>query len=211
MSTPATAKELVALLEQEGISNKNVLDAIAATPRHLFIDPSLHDKAYWDRPLSLSHGQTISQPFVVARMTELLLANGPLTKVLEIGTGSGYQAAVLAQLVNEVYTIERIYPLHMNANKIFQQLKLNNIFARYSDGNAGWPEHAPFEGIIVTAAAPELPHQLLIQLKEGGRMIIPVGERSQQQLQLIIRKGKHYQVEKLDPVIFVPLLTGTQE
>jgi len=207
---PSTAKQLVAQLRQKGINNELVLDAIEATPRHLFIDPALRDKAYWDQPLSLSYGQTISQPFVVARMTELILAGGSLEKVLEIGTGSGYQAAVLAHLVPEVYSIERIYPLYVKACESFHQLKLTNIFTRFDDGREGWPEKAPFDGVIVTAAAEEVPPQLLVQLREGGKMIIPVGNQSQQQLQLITRQGERFLVERLDPVIFVPLLLGTQ-
>ena len=210
MSMPSTAKQLVAQLRQKGINNELVLDAIEATPRHLFIDPALRDKAYWDQPLSLSYGQTISQPFVVARMTELILAGGSLEKVLEIGTGSGYQAAVLAHLVPEVYSIERIYPLYVKACESFHQLKLTNIFTRFDDGREGWPEKAPFDGVIVTAAAEEVPPQLLVQLREGGKMIIPVGNQSQQQLQLITRQGERFLVERLDPVIFVPLLLGTQ-
>lgn len=212
MSTLSSAKQLVALLKQKGIQNKAVLAAILATPRHLFIDSSLHDKAYWDQPLALSYGQTISQPYIVARMTELLLAGGPLTKVLEIGTGSGYQAAVLAQIAAEVYTIERIYPLYVKACETFHQLNLNNIFTQFSDGNAGWPEKAPFDGIIVTAAAATVPKQLLAQLNQGGRMIIPVGEQHQpQQLQLITRQGENFSVEQLDAVRFVPLLQGTEK
>lgn len=212
LTTPSTPQQLISLLKQKGITNEIVLDAILATPRHLFIDKMLHDKAYWDQPLALSYGQTISQPFIVAKMTELLLAGGPLSKVLEIGTGSGYQAAVLAQVATEVYTVERISPLYVKANEVFHQLQLNNIFTRFADGNNGWPEQAPFDGILVTAAAAAVPQQLLRQLNEGGRMIIPIGEQHQaQQLQLITRQGENFSINKLDAVIFVPMLKGTEQ
>lgn len=206
-----TNDELVELLQQKGIVNAEVLAAIRATPRHLFVNPDLISSAYTDHALPLSHRQTISQPYIVARMTELLLAAGKLNKVLEIGTGSGYQAAVLARLVPEVYSIERIQPLLLRARKCFEKLKLDNIHSRFGDGNAGWVEAAPFNGIIVTAAATQIPNALMEQLSIGGRMVMPLGDSYFQQLKLIIRLAENkYTSETLDPVVFVPLLKDTE-
>lgn len=204
------AKELVRILESEGISDSRVLSAFETTPRHLFVPESLQTYAYYNDALPIGEGQTISQPYVVAKMTETLLTHNQTQKVLEIGTGSGYQAAILAKIFDEVYTIERIKPLLDQAKQRFQELKLNNIRTRFSDGTLGWPEHAPYNGIIVTAATDKIPSALLEQLVEKGRMIIPVGTTYGQELQVLTRHGNEFEVEHLDPVIFVPLLRGTK-
>lgn len=202
-------RELIEKLQRHGIRDQRVLYAIAATPRELFVPPDLQEYAYEDRALPIDCEQTISQPYVVARMTELILHATQNDKVLEIGTGSGYQAAVLSQLFKKVYTIERFALLLQQAEKRFKQLNLNNIVTLCEDGQQGWPEHSPFNSILVTAAANQVPSALLNQLADQGRLIIPVGDRYQQYLQLIIRNGKQYEVISYDPVLFVPLLSGT--
>jgi protein-L-isoaspartate(D-aspartate) O-methyltransferase len=204
------AKELVSILKAEGISDPRVLSAFEATPRHLFVPDSLQAYAYYNDALPIGEGQTISQPYVVARMTEALLTQNQPHKVLEVGTGSGYQAAILAKIFDEVYTIERIKPLLDQAKLRFAQLHLNNIQTRFSDGTLGWPEHGPYNGIIVTAATDKVPNALLEQLAEKGRMIIPVGTGYGQELQVLIRHGNEFAIEHLDSVIFVPLLRGTK-
>lgn len=211
MFSPTTSEELVASLKRKGIKNAAVLEAIQKTPRHFFIGPALSSQAYSDTALPIAHKQTISQPFVVARMTELLLAAGPLHKVLEIGTGSGYQATILAQLVDEVYTIERIEDLYKEAKQRLQQLNLSNVFIKHGDGVKGWPEVAPFDGIIVTAASPTIPQYLLDQLTDGGRMVVPIGQPGYQELQVITRNGNNFDIQISDPVTFVPLLSGVEK
>lgn len=203
-----TCEQLITLLKQKGIHNADVLAAINKTPRHLFVDTPLISHAYIDTALPIAHEQTISQPFIVALMTELLVTDKKLHKVLEIGTGSGYQAAVLAQLVDEVYSVERIEVLYKEATQRLAQLGLNNIFTKLDDGANGWPEHAPFDGIIVTAATTEIPQALLEQLANGGRLVIPVGQPSYQELQMITREGDNFTTQVLDAVVFVPLLAG---
>jgi protein-L-isoaspartate(D-aspartate) O-methyltransferase len=178
------------------------------TPRHLFVDEALASRAYEDTALPIGYNQTISQPLVVAAMTELAITGRP-ERVLEVGTGSGYQAAVLAQLVAKVYTVERIEPLVTLARQRFRQLGLRNIRAAHSDGTVGLPDFAPYEAIIVTAAAAAVPEALLEQLAPGGRLVIPVGERESQTLTLLIRTESGIDREALDPVVFVPLLSGT--
>lgn len=207
----STCEELVALLKRKGIANAAVLNAISKTPRHFFIDPTFAAQAYQDKALPIAHKQTISQPFIVARMTELLLANNHFHKVLEVGTGSGYQSAVLAQMVDEVYTIERIEGLYKEAKQRLQQLGLSNVFTKLSDGANGWPEVAPFDGIIVTAAASHVPQILLEQIAEGGRMVIPIGESDYQALHVISRNENNFSTAVYDPVIFVPFLSGTEK
>jgi protein-L-isoaspartate(D-aspartate) O-methyltransferase len=213
MKEPISIEQLVALLKAKGIQNTAVLAAMLAIPRHLFVKLTVKEQAYTDTALSLSHGQTISQPYVVAAMTETLLARQTrLHKVLEIGTGSGYQAAVLSQVVDEVYTIERIKPLLEDAQQRFADLGLTNICLRFADGNKGWPEAAPFDGIMVTAASDHVPDSLLEQLADGGCLVIPVGKSSDQQaLQCITRTGDTFITEEIFPVVFVPLLRGTEE
>jgi len=208
MTSQRTRDRLVERLRVEGIRNEHVLDVIRATPRHLFVDEALASRAYEDTALPIGFNQTISQPFVVAVMTELAIRNQP-QKVLEIGTGSGYQAAVLAALVPKVYTVERIEPLATLARQRFRKLGLRNIRASYTDGIAGLPEFAPYDAIITTAGAEFIPEALLEQLSpEGGRLVIPVGSRNGQTLTLVTRRGGEFEREDLDPVIFVPLLSG---
>lgn len=208
MTSARTRERLVQRLKDNGIRDQRVLDRIRETPRHLFIDEALASRAYEDTALPIGHGQTISQPWVVARMTEALLAGGSLERVLEVGTGCGYQTAVLAPLVGNVYTVERINALLIRARQRFRELGLRNVRAKHSDGSWGWPEHGPYNGILVTAAPEEIPAGLIEQLADGGRMIIPVGPSGQQELTLIERKGMTCERSVIDTVSFVPLLGG---
>ncbi len=207
MTSQRTRDRLVDRLRREGIRNEAVLDVIRNTPRHLFVDEALSSRAYEDTALPIGYNQTISQPYIVAAMTELVIANAP-KKVLEIGTGSGYQAAVLAQLVEKVYTVERIAPLASQARQRFRQLGLRNIRASHSDGTIGLAEFAPFDAIIVTAAAESIPEELLQQLVPGGHLVIPVGGRDYQVLKIITRGEDGYTSEDREAVVFVPLLKG---
>lgn len=209
MTSQRTRERLVQRLYEEGLSNQQVLDVILQTPRHLFVDEALSHRAYEDTALPIGHNQTISQPYMVGRMTELLLADGPLDKVLEIGTGCGYQTAVLAQLVERVFTVERIQALQERAKERLQQLNIRNVVYRWADGWTGWNALAPYNGILVTAAASEVPQALLDQLAPGGRMVIPVGsEQGEQRLLLIKNTEQGFAYHELDPVRFVPLLSG---
>ena len=208
MTSQRTRDRLVERLREKGIRNEKVLDVIGNTPRHLFVDEALASRAYEDTALPIGYNQTISQPYIVAVMTDLVTRNNP-RKVLEIGTGSGYQAAVLAPLVEKVYTVERIEPLATQARQRFRKLGIRNVRASYTDGTEGLPEFAPYDAIITTAAAEEIPDALLEQLSpEGGRLIIPVGSRTRQTLMLVTRNDNIFEHDELDPVIFVPLLTG---
>jgi len=208
MTSQRTRDRLVTRLREEGISNEAVLDVIRNTPRHLFVDEALASRAYEDTALPIGYNQTISQPYIVAVMTDLVVRGNP-QKVLEIGTGSGYQAAILAPLVSKIYTVERIKPLAVQARQRFRKLGLRNIRASYSDGTEGLPDFAPYDAIITTAATEAIPEALMEQLSpRGGRLIIPVGGRDRQMLTLVTRNGDSYEQEDLDPVIFVPLLTG---
>lgn len=203
------AKQLADHLRQVGIGNEAVLSAIANVERHRFVPENLQDMAYIDDALPIGANQTISQPFVVARMSELLFGQHPVHKVLEVGTGSGYQAAVLAELVDEVYSIERIESLSMKAKNLLNELGYQNIHLRYGDGYLGWEAHAPYDAIIVTAAAREVPQALLAQLVDGGRMVIPIGDAFfSQEIYLIERHGDVFESMSLDPVMFVPMLPG---
>ena len=205
-------RALINGLKQAGIESDAVLAAIEAVPRDQFVPEDLKPYAYEDEALPIDCGQTISQPFVIARMTELITQDCALNKVLEVGTGSGYQSAVLSQLFKDVYTIERIKTLLEDACERFQQLGYPNIHAQHADGYEGLAEHAPYDAIIVTAAAPEVPKVLMDQMVDAGRMIIPVGmPGSGQRLQLITRRGDDYDVDTLDFVVFVPLLPGQQD
>ena len=206
MTSQRTRRRLVERLREGGIQDERVLDAISQVPRHIFLDEALSHRAYEDTALPIGHQQTLSQPYVVARMTEMLLASGA-RKVLELGTGSGYQAAVLAQLVDEVYSVERIRPLQQQARERLQRLGYRNVYLRHVDGNQGWPDAAPFDAIMLTAAASDVPQQLLEQLTEGGVMIAPLGNDTQM-LTVITRHGDSYEREPVEPVRFVPVLGG---
>ncbi|MDF3194503.1 MULTISPECIES: protein-L-isoaspartate(D-aspartate) O-methyltransferase [Pseudomonas] len=208
MTSQRTRERLIQRLYEEGLSNAHVLEAIRRTPRHLFVDEALAHRAYEDTALPIGNNQTISQPYMVARMSELLLAAGPLDKVLEIGTGSGYQTAILAQLVERVFSVERIQSLQEKAKERLTQLNLRNVVFRWGDGWEGWNALGPYNGIIVTAAAANVPQALLDQLAPGGRLVIPVGAGDVQELLLIVREEDGFSRHVLDAVRFVPLLNG---
>lgn len=210
MTSQRTRERLVQRLREEGITDKRVLDAIGETPRHLFIEEALATRAYEDTALPIGQGQTISQPFVVAMMTEAILRDGVPGKVLEVGTGSGYQAAILARIVTEVFTVERLGGLLSQARRRFRSLRLHNIRARHGDGCQGWPEQAPFDAIVITAAAETVPEGLMEQLRVGGVLVAPVGtHRGIQELVRMERTDDEPLVERLGGVSFVPLLPGT--
>ena len=208
MTSRRTRERMVARLKEQGISNHQVLNAMRETPRHLFIEDALASRAYEDTALPIGFNQTISQPYIVARMTELLLESGPLDKVLEVGTGSGYQTAILAQLVKRVYSVERIYPLQQRARRCLQDLSLRNVRLKHSDGGWGWEEYAPYDAILATAAPSEIPEILLAQMARRSVMIIPVGQGGTQVLKRITRTELGFQVEEIEPVNFVPFVTG---
>lgn len=207
MTSQRTRDRLIERLKEQGIENIQVLSVIKDLPRHLFVDEALASRAYEDTALPIGLGQTISQPFIVAKMTEILLQGAPKKKVLEVGTGSGYQTAVLSKLVDRVFSVERISPLQNQARERFYNLKLNNIKLKHSDGSWGWNLNAPYDGIIVTCAPEEVPQELLKQLGPGGRLVIPIGGKKQS-LRVIDRKGNSFEETELDAVSFVPLLSG---
>ena len=209
MTSQRTRERLIQRLVEQGVSNTTVLDVMRTTPRHLFLDEAMAHRAYEDVALPIGFQQTLSQPYVVARMTELLLAQGPLARVLEIGTGSGYQTAILAQLVDEVYSVERIKALQQKARQRLRQLKLRNVHLNHADGGMGWAECGPFDGIVVTAAPEQIPEELLSQLAVGGRMVVPVGGDSQH-LQIVTRTNEGYETEIVEAVYFVPLRSGKE-
>ena len=203
------SKRVESLLNQlrtQGIVDERVLEAIAQVPREKFVDEAFEHKAWENTALPIGQGQTISQPYMVARMTELLELT-PDSRVLEIGTGSGYQTAILAHLAAHVYSVERVKGLQWHAKRRFKQLDLHNISTRHGDGWEGWPSRGPFDGIIVTAAASDIPPALLSQLADNGRMVIPVGEQ-QQMLKLIRRRGNDFHTQSIGTVRFVPLIHG---
>jgi protein-L-isoaspartate(D-aspartate) O-methyltransferase len=209
MTSQRTRDRMLSRLRDQGIKDEIVLSAIGNTPRHIFVDEALSIRAYEDVSLPIGFGQTISQPYIVARMSELLRNGQPLQKVLEIGTGCGYQTAVLSKLAKEVYSVERIRPLVMKARGHLRELKCINVKLAHADGNIGLTEIAPFDGILVTAAASHIPQDLLDQLAINGRLIIPVGT-DDQILYLVERVSQtEYRQTKLEPVKFVPLLGGT--
>ncbi len=211
MTSQRTRARLIERLREQGIKDEAVLAAMFEVPRHLFVDEALASRAYDDVSLPINFNQTISQPYIVARMIEVLRGAGtadrPLDRVLEIGTGCGYQAAVLAQVAREVYTVERIQPLYERARRQLRDLKIRNVTTRYGDGGAGLPEVAPFDGIILAAAAPVLSVALREQLAVGGRMVLPLG-RQEQRLHLVERHESGFRETELEPVKFVPLLMG---
>ena len=205
MTSQRTRDRLIQRLREEGIMNENVLDVMSQIPRHIFVDEALASRSYEDTALPIGHGQTISQPYIVARMTELLLESASHQRVLEVGTGSGYQTAILSPFVEQVFTVERIAPLLEQAKEKHKALGLTNIRYSLSDGSWGWPQHAPFDVIIATAAPEEIPPELLEQLADRGRLIIPHGT-IQQRLSVIDRDGDTFNTIDLDMVSFVPLV-----
>lgn len=207
MTSRRTRERMIERLRAQGIHDARVLDAMRKVPRHLLIDEALASRAYEDTALPIGFGQTISQPYVVARMTEALLAGAARPKVLEVGTGSGYQTAILAELVPALFTVERIEPLFKQARKQMRTLGYRNIQFRLSDGSWGWAEHAPYDGILVAAAPAEVPEALLEQLGPGGRLVIPVGT-SRQELRVIDRTDAGLREECIDLVNFVPLVSA---
>lgn len=212
MTSQRTRDRMLSRLREQGIKDEITLAAINEIPRHIFVDEALSTRAYEDVSLPIGFGQTISQPFTVAKMTETLRAGKPLGKVLEIGTGCGYQTAVLSKVASEVYSLERISPLVMKARKHLRELRMSNIKLKHADGTIGLPEFGPFDGIIVTAAASHIPESLLSQLAVGGRMVIPVG--TDEQILFLIEHIENngvseFKKTKLEAVKFVPLLGGT--
>ena len=207
MSYEAQKIRLIMDLRRQGISDNDVLSAVERVPREMFVPEAMRTEAYENIPLPISQGQTISQPFIVAYMTQALCL-GERNRILEIGTGSGYQAAVLAQLSRRVCTVERYRTLLRQAEACFEALKLHNITTRLGDGGKGWPELAPFARIIVTAAAPVMPQSLAEQLDDGGIMVVPVGTSGEQVLYRITRQGQELKEERLLDVRFVPLVEG---
>ena len=201
----ARKKMVAQQIQRRGISAPEVLEAMVNTPRHQFVPSRLQSRAYSDRPLPIGEGQTISQPYIVALMTETLGLTGD-ARVLEIGTGSGYQAAVLAKIVKKVYTIEIKEKLYHKASQVLHSLGYANVETRFGDGYYGWPEHAPFDGIMITAAVDHIPPPLLEQLKEGGKLVLPLGNPfAYQNLVLVTKKGADYTVKQITGVLFVPM------
>ncbi|MCK5792124.1 MAG: protein-L-isoaspartate(D-aspartate) O-methyltransferase [Ketobacter sp.] len=207
MTSQRTRDRLIARLQDQGICNYAVLEAIRSVPRHWFVDEALAHRAYEDTALPIGHGQTISQPYIVARMTELLIEGAPLDKVLEIGTGSGYQTAVLARFAKAIVSLERIKVLQEKARQRLRALKINNVMLRYADGSVGLQEKAPFDGILAAAAPADVPQELLEQLAIGGRLVIPIGEH-EQKLFRITRTEQGYEREFIEDVRFVPFRSG---
>ena len=211
MTSKRTRDRLIQRLVDQGVTDQNVLDVMANTPRHLFLDEALAHRAYEDSSLPIGYGQTLSQPYIVARMTELLLgAGGKLGRTLEIGTGSGYQTAVLSQLVESVMSVERIKPLQEKARERLRGLGVKNVTFKHADGGLGWPEEGQFDGILSAAAPREIPQKLFDQLAPNGVMVIPVGAE-RQELKLVVRNGESddFHIQTIEDVKFVPLLSGT--
>lgn len=209
MTSRRTRERLIGRLIEQGIDDPRVLEVMRELPRHIFIDEALSHRAYEDTALPIGYNQTISQPYIVAKMTEILLDGGTPERVLEIGTGSGYQTAVLACLVGRVFSVERIQPLQEKARKRLRQLGLRNVQFQHADGGFGWPEKGPFDAITCAAAPEQIPPELFDQLAIGGRMIIPVGG-SVQELRLVIRTDEdNFDQQVLEGVKFVPMLSGS--
>jgi protein-L-isoaspartate(D-aspartate) O-methyltransferase len=207
MTSMRTRERLTGRLKQAGIDDPRVLEAIRNVPRHLFVDEALASRAYEDTALPIGHGQTISQPYVVALMTQILLQTGEVRKVLEVGTGCGYQSAVLARVIEDVYTVERLEPLMRSARGRLLRLGYRNIRVSLADGSWGKPGTAPYDGIIVSAAAKQVPAPLLEQLAPGGRLLIPVGTEEKQDLLLYTRTRDDFTVARIEAANFVPLIT----
>jgi len=210
MTSQRTRDRLADTLVEMGIQAEVVLEAIRKTPRHLFVDEALASRAYENTALPIGFSQTISQPYIVAKMTEALIKDRELQNVLEVGTGCGYQTVIMSQFTKQIYTVERINGLLVRARQRFQQLGITNIRSKHADGNIGWSTHAPFDGIIVAAAPIGVPEALLEQLAIEGRLIIPVGKTGDQKLLLITRKEEGYEEEVIDSVSFVPMLGGIE-
>jgi protein-L-isoaspartate(D-aspartate) O-methyltransferase len=210
MTSQRTRDRMMQRLQEQGIRSLPVLDLMRSIPRHIFLDEALAQRAYEDSALPIGYQQTLSQPYIVARMTELLFQTGTRTRILEIGTGSGYQSAVLAKMpgVQQVLSVERIQPLQEKARQRLRLLKIHNVQLRLADGGMGWPEQAPFDGILSAAAPREVPQELLDQLADGGRLVIPVGEDGDQQLMVFDKIGDEVSSMVIEPVRFVPLLSG---
>ena len=208
MTSQRTRDRLVQRLFEQGIKNIDVLEIMRTTPRHIFLDEALAHRAYEDAALPIGYQQTLSQPYTVARMTELLLAAGPLKRVLEVGTGSGFQTTVLAQLVERVYSVERIKPLQDKARERLNMLGVRNVHLKHADGGFGWPDKGPFDGIISTAAPAAVPDDLVEQLDEGGRLVIPVGDNREQNLVLVEKRDGEVIRRVVEPAFFVPLKSG---
>jgi protein-L-isoaspartate(D-aspartate) O-methyltransferase len=208
MTSARTRDRLVQRLRDQGIVNPAVLERIRNLPRHIFVDEALASRAYEDTALPIGFGQTISQPYIVARMTEALLEGGTPAKVLEVGTGCGYQTAVLAPLVTSVYSIERIQGLQVRARARLKELGFRNVRLRHGDGNDGWKAQSPYDGILVAAAPLQIPEALLAQLAIGGRLVVPVGPDGDQQLLRIVRREQGFERRLLGSVSFVPLVGG---
>ncbi len=212
MTSQRARDRMITQLSELGIRNMAVLEAVRQVPRHLFVEEALVHRAYENIALPIGYRQTVSQPFIVARMTEALLEGGPVRTVLEIGTGSGYQAAVLAKLVDRVYSVERIQALSRGARELLSRLKINNVSVRHGDGAEGWAAKGPFDGILLTAAPREIPHALLTQLAPGGRLVAPLeGVDGRQQLVRYRHTEEAFVRELLDAVCFVPMLSGAEQ
>jgi len=208
MTSARTRERLVQRLREQGIHDLRVLERIRSLPRHIFVDEALASRAYEDTALPIGWGQTISQPYIVARMTQALLSGGLPAKVLEVGAGCGYQTAVLAPFAEKIFSIERVEPLVVPARERLKELQIRNVKLKHGDGMKGWPTQAPFDGIIVAAAPLAVPDALLNQLAVGGRLVVPVGPEGQQQLLRLTRRENGVHKEILGPVAFVPMLAG---
>ena len=208
MTSERTRERLIDRLKEQGIKSRIVLDQIKKVPRHIFVDEALSSRAYEDTALPIGHGQTISQPYIVAKMTEVLLNHVNGNKILEIGTGCGYQTAVLSPLFKKIYSVERINPLLVKTKKRLRSLGIYNVNYRHDDGWNGWEKYGPYDGIIVAAAAPRVPEKLLHQLEIGGTLIMPFGEKEKQELVIVYRDGDNFDYKRLGAVSFVPLVKG---
>jgi len=208
MTSQRTRDRLIVQLQDLGIKDQRVLSVMSKVPRHLFVAEALASRAYENTALPIGQGQTISQPYMVARMTELLIEGGMPENVLEVGTGSGYQSSILASLIPRVFSVERIRPLQERAKKVLVDVGFRNISFKHSDGGWGWKACGPYQGILAAAAPAEIPMNLLEQLEVGARLIIPIGEEGRQMLQRVTRTESAYEVEVIEPVSFVPFLKG---
>jgi protein-L-isoaspartate(D-aspartate) O-methyltransferase len=210
MTSQRTRDRMMQRLQEQGIRDFAVLDLMRSTPRHIFLDEALAQRAYEDSALPIGYQQTLSQPYIVARMTELLFQRGPRRRILEIGTGSGYQTAILARMpdVEHVFSVERIQPLQEKARQRLRLLKIYNVQLRLADGNFGWADKGPFDGILAAAAPKQVPPELIEQLAEGGRLVMPVGDDNEQQLLVLDKTADGVETKIIEPVKFVPLLSG---